>query len=73
MGATRGAGTDYPSGASSLRFLVGFVLLDLSFMCMFFRSLLVLLYFFFAIVLFVLLRFTDYDILPLVSSNYSYK
>jgi hypothetical protein len=35
MGATRGAGTDYPSGASSLRFLVGFVLLDLSFMCMF--------------------------------------
>ena len=43
------------------RFLVGFVLL-FSFMCMFCRSLFVLLYFFLlAIVLSVLLRYTDSD------------
>ena len=42
------------------------------FMCMFYRSLFVLLYFFFwAVVLSVLLRYTDSDYLPLLSSNSS--
>ena len=43
-----GAGTAYPSGAPgyTTRFFMGFVLLDLSFMCMFCRSLFVLLSFF---------------------------
>ena len=52
------------------RFFVGFVLLDLSFMCMFCRSLFVL--FVLVIVLSVLLRYTDSDYLPLVSSNSYY-
>ena len=54
---------------SSPPVLVGFVFLDLQF-C---RSLFVLLSFFFlAIMLSVLLRYTDSDYLPLVSSNSSY-
>jgi hypothetical protein len=56
-GATRGAGTAYPSGAPE--FTPGFI-------CMLCRSLFVLLSFFFRPVLSVLLRYTD-----TVSSNYS--
>jgi hypothetical protein len=54
-------------------FLVGFVLLIFSFMCMFCRSLFVLLYFFFWPL--CCLFFFDIQILitPLVSSNSSYQ
>jgi len=59
MGATSGAGTAYPSGAPE--FTPGFcgvrVTQSISFMCMFCRSLFVLL----AIVLSIHHRFTDFD------------
>ena len=43
-------------------------------MCMFCRSLFVLLYFFLLVIVWsVLLRYTDYGCLPLVSSNSSYR
>jgi hypothetical protein len=60
-----------PEHLSSPRFLVGFVLLDLLFICMFCRSLFVLLYFFFWPL--CCLFFFDIWILitPLVSSNSS--
>ena len=60
-----------PEHMSSLRFLVGFVLLDLLFICMFCRSLFVLFYFFFWPL--CCLFFFDIWILitPLVSSNSS--
>ena len=58
-GATRGTGTAYPSRLSSAAVLVGFVLLDLQFMCMICRSFFVL--FLLAIVLSVFPRFMDSD------------
>ena len=62
MSATSGEGTVNPSGAPEITPIVlGFVLLDLSFVCIFRRSLFVFLYLFLAIVLSVLLRFTDSD------------
>jgi len=60
-----------PEHLSSPRLLVGFVLLDLSFMCMFCRSLIVLVYFLFWS---LCCLFFDIRILitPLVSSNSSH-
>ena len=73
MGATRGAGTAYPSGAHEFTpgFKWGSCYSIFSYMCMFCRSLFVLLYFFFWP-----LCCLSYDIqiliAPLVSSNSSY-
>ena len=70
---TSGAGTAYPSGAPDFtpRFEWGSCYSIFSFICMFCRSLFVLLYFFFlAIVFSVLLRYTIL-ITPLVSPHSS--
>ena len=67
--------TAYPSGASEFTpgFEWGSCYLIFSFIYMVCRSLFVLLYFFsLVIALSVLLRYTDSDYLPLVSSNSSY-
>ena len=72
-GATNGAGTAYPSGAPEFApgFKWGSCYSIFSFMCIFYRSLFVLLYFFFwpLCCLFFELRIL---IIPLVSSNSTY-
>ena len=74
-GATSGAGTAYPSGAREFTpgFQWGSCYSIFSFMCMFCRSLFVLLYFFFWPL--YCLYFFDVRVLitPLVSSNFSYR
>jgi hypothetical protein len=72
INVTSGVGTAYPSGAPA--FTPGFKWSScysiFSFICMFCRSLFVLLFFFrLAIVLSVFLRYMDSDYLPLVSLN----